>query len=175
MAVNKEQGKFISSDESTDIVYTKWTGNEKPKAIFLIAHGMAEYIGRYDDFARFMARNGYAVYGNDHLGHGLTASDDSKLGFFADKDGRYLLVEDIKKLCGEAKRDYPDTPVILLGHSMGSFVARMFCQKYSDEIDAAIFMGTSGRNPAAGSAGGFFIRVFGRLPKIRCRRDWRFL
>lgn len=151
MAIKLERRNFISSNKQTNIVYARWVDEAyPPKAILLIAHGMAEYIERYDNFARYLARHNYAIYGNDHLGHGQTAKDMQQRGYFGVQDGRNYVVDDIKALCGVARNDFPGIPVILLGHSMGSFVARIFCGTYGDAIDAAIFMGTGGKNPAAG-------------------------
>lgn len=151
MAILKQEGSFRSSSGQSDIFYTKWTDDgAAPKAVLLIAHGMAEYIDRYDAFAVFMAKNGYAVYGEDHLGHGRSAGGDENLGYMADKDGAKRIVEDMRKLKDIAKEELPGIPVILMGHSMGSFIARLFCAKYSAEIDGAIFMGTAGPNPVAG-------------------------
>jgi Lysophospholipase len=152
MAIKVEYKDFLSSQKATNIVYTRWIDDkQKPRAILLIAHGMAEYIGRYDDFARYMVTKGYAVYGNDHLGHGKTAGQPESAGYFAPKDGRYHVVDDMRSLCQTARADFAGLPVVLLGHSMGSFVTRVFCARYSKDIDAAIIMGTSGRNPAAGA------------------------
>ena len=150
MAIKMETKTFPSSEKNTGIVYTRWFDDGvKPKAILLIAHGMAEHVGRYDDFARFMVKRGYAVYGNDHLGHGKTAKPEDR-GWFGEKDGRRNVVEDMRTLLRTAKGDFPGLKVLLLGHSMGSFLARLFCMRYSAEIDGAIFMGTSGRNPLSG-------------------------
>lgn len=163
MAVVKVRNQFLSSNKQTNIIYTKWFDDEnKPKTILLIAHGMAEHIDRYDDFARYLVRHGYAVYGNDHLGHGKTVSNAGDLGYFDEKDGRYFVVDDMKSLCFIARAEYPGIPVILLGHSMGSLIARLFCMKYSNDIDAAIFMGTSGKNPAT-KAGIFLVNVISLL------------
>ncbi len=151
MSVEVKRGKFLSADGKTDIQYKEWRNSEKaPKAILQIAHGMAEYIERYDDFAKFMVKNGFVVFGNDHLGHGDTAKTEEDLGFFADKNGYKLLAQDVHTLTGIAKKEYDRLPIILLGHSMGSFVARLYASKYSSDIDGAIFMGTSGSNPVGG-------------------------
>lgn len=123
---------------------------EEVKAVFQIAHGMAEHSARYDRFAEFLASYGYAVFINDHLGHGKSISDEKELGYFGKKNGRDALVGDVKTLTGIAKQEFPDKPVILFGHSMGSFVVRKYCALYGDNIDAAIFCGTSGANPGAG-------------------------
>ncbi|MDR1895057.1 MAG: lysophospholipase [Spirochaetales bacterium] len=155
MALKSESGTFLSSEKRTSIVYTRWFDDAAPpKAILLIAHGMSEYAGRYGDFAGFMVQKGWAVYGNDHLGHGKTAAPEDR-GYLSGKGGRHYLVEDMRTLLKKAKEDFPGVKVIFLGHSMGSFIARLFCMKYSQEIDGAIFMGTCGPNPISGA--GVFI------------------
>jgi len=120
------------------------------KAVFQIAHGMAEHSARYDRFAEFLAEHGYAVFINDHLGHGKSVSGEEELGYFGRENGRDTLVGDVKTLTGIAQQEFPGKPVVLFGHSMGSFVVRKYCARYGDKIDAAIFCGTSGANPGAG-------------------------
>lgn len=124
--------------------------NIKVKGIVQIAHGMAEHHKRYEDFISYLNDNGYAVFINDHLGHGKSVSDDSQLGFFGTENGWKNIVDDTKNLTDIAKSELPDVPVILFGHSMGSFVARLYSTHYGDEINGAIYCGTAGANPAAG-------------------------
>lgn len=124
--------------------------NIKVKGIVQIAHGMAEHHKRYEDFISYLNDNGYAVFINDHLGHGKSVSDDSQLGFFGTENGWKNIVDDTKNLTDIAKSELPDVPVILFGHSMGSFVARLYSTLYGDEINGAIYCGTAGANPAAG-------------------------
>jgi alpha-beta hydrolase superfamily lysophospholipase len=112
-------------------------------------------MARYDDFARFLVSHGFAVYGNDHLGHGKTARTPDDRGFFADREGYLRVMDDLHTLVGRARADFPGLPVLLLGHSMGSFVARVFCMRHSEEIHGAIFMGTGGANPL--SSLGYFV------------------
>ncbi|HAQ63503.1 MAG TPA: alpha/beta hydrolase [Ruminococcaceae bacterium] len=119
------------------------------KGVIQIAHGMAEHSNRYAAFAKYLCENGYAVYINDHLGHGKSVASADELGYFGD-NGVDSLVEDMKKLTDIARQEYPDLPFILFGHSMGSFLARANTAKYGHQIDGAIFCGTSGANPATG-------------------------
>ena len=144
----KTRGSFSSSEGSQTISYARWVGSDAIQGIMLIAHGMAEYIDRYDAFAEFFTERGWAVYGNDHLGHGMSALTEQDLGYFADKGGADLVVRDIYTLYETALKEFPGRPVVLLGHSMGSFVARVFCNEYPDALNGAIFMGSGGRNPA---------------------------
>ena len=120
------------------------------KGIVQIAHGMAEYSNRYADFAKYLCSRGYAVFINDHIGHGKSVSSRDDLGYFGEKDGWEILVKDVKALSDIAKKAYPQKPLIIFGHSMGSFIARSYSQKYGTDISAAIYCGTSGKNPAAG-------------------------
>lgn len=122
--------------------------NNEVKAIFQIAHGMAEHADRYDWFADKLTQAGYAVFINNHLGHKLSVKDDSQLGFFGDKDGWKNLVEDQRKLTKLARNEFPGLPIIAFGHSMGSFICRAYTAEYHD-VDAAIYCGTGGPNPAA--------------------------
>jgi len=121
-----------------------------PRALLQISHGMCEYIGRYEDFAEFLCRRGFAVFGNDHIGHGSTAVSDSDLGYIPRVGGGDMLVEDLHKTALKVRERYPDVPHILLGHSMGSFAARLYAVKYGGELDGLIIMGTGGPdNPTA--------------------------
>ena len=120
------------------------------KAVMQIAHGMAEHLERYEKFADFLTSNGFAVYINDHLGHGKSVTSDAELGYFGKKDGWKAFVEDCHKLTVIAKEENPGKPVVFFGHSMGSFVARAYAYKYSKDIACAVFCGTSGANPLAG-------------------------
>lgn len=119
------------------------------KGVVQIAHGMAEHSNRYARFAMELCKNGYAVFINDHLGHGSSVANDDELGFFGD-DGANALVEDMHALTEIAKQQYPHVPFYLFGHSMGSFLARKYTAKYGQTLDGVIYCGTSGPNPAVG-------------------------
>lgn len=118
------------------------------KGVVQIAHGMAEHSARYAEFAKALAERGYAVFINDHLGHGKSVASKDDLGFFGPM-GYDALVKDMKQLTEIAKKEYPELPFIIFGHSMGSFLAREYTARYGHEIDGAIFCGTAGPNPAA--------------------------
>ncbi|MCQ2388017.1 MAG: lysophospholipase [Clostridia bacterium] len=137
-------------------------GEIKPKGIVQIAHGMAEHLERYDEFISILTANGFAVFINDHLGHGKSVAHNNELGFFGEKDGYKFLVKDMKLVTDLAKKEYPGLPVILFGHSMGSFLARYYTELYGDEIKLAIYCGTAGSNPAA-PAGAFVADLIAKL------------
>ena len=119
------------------------------KGVVQIAHGMAEYSNRYAQFALELCKHGYAVYINDHLGHGQSVASDEELGFFGD-NGANSMVEDMKQLSDIARQEYPNLPFFLFGHSMGSFLARKYSAKYGHILDGAVYCGTSGANSAVG-------------------------
>ena len=125
--------------------------NSEVKAVIQIAHGMAEHLERYEDFADVLCENGFAVYINDHLGHGQSVENKDELGYFGKKDGWKIFVEDCYELTKIAKKENEGKPVFFFGHSMGSFVARAYSTKYADKIAGAVYCGTAGPNPAAGA------------------------
>lgn len=150
----KTEFTFRSVSNLSDIHAAKFLPSDETqiKGVIQIAHGMAEHLERYEKFADALCEKGFAVYINDHLGHGASVSSESELGYFGEKDGYLNFVEDCKKLMDIAKKEHPDKPYIFFGHSMGSFVARLFSFKYANELTAAIICGTSGPNPAAAVA-----------------------
>ena len=119
----------------------------KPRALIQISHGMCEYIQRYRPLAEYLAQRGFILFGNDHLGHGETSGQDKPNGYFG-KDGRVYVLKDLYRVNQMVRARYPGLPVILLGHSMGSFFARWFAVQYPDALDALILSGTAGPNPA---------------------------
>lgn len=139
---NKENFTFKSNASDIDVYAVKWIPEGDIKAVVQICHGMSEYIERYDGFARFLAENGVLVVGHDLLGHGFTAKNPDDYGYFADWAGNGKLVSDIFKLKVIIKKDYPDIPYFLLGHSFGSLLAREYIVRFKDDIDGVILMGT---------------------------------
>ena len=141
---------FPSVSGLADIHAVKFLPDGEIKAVLQIAHGMAEHVERYVAFAEYLTNEGIAVYTNDHLGHGKSVKNDDELGYFGEKDGWKSFVEDCYKLTEIAKSENSGKPYVFFGHSMGSFVARAYTFKYANEINGAVFCGTSGANPLAG-------------------------
>lgn len=142
MVTKKEWTRGASSGCGT-IYSVSWSG-ENPKALLVVAHGMAEHSARYESFARYFAEKGYAVYLNDHAGHGKSARIK---GHFADENGWESVVKDIGALMDEAQGEHPGLPVILMGHSMGSFLSRSFISRQGSRLTGCILCGTMGKNP----------------------------
>lgn len=131
-----------SSDGASALWVTHWKPEGEPRAVLQLVHGMTEHMGRYDEFAQFLAAEGIAVIGHDQLGHGRTAASREDMGFFADHNGAAYLIQDIRRVGRMGERLYPGLPRFLLGHSMGSFLARRYLTRYGREVDGAILMGT---------------------------------
>lgn len=129
--MKKSTGTFASSNGRDRIRYYVYSPEESPKAILQISHGMCEYLTRYEEFIEYMVDRGFLVCGNDHLGHGGSAASQDELGYFASHHGWSCLVEDLHRLTVHIKKKYPDLPYYLLGHSMGSFVARAYLVPYN--------------------------------------------
>jgi len=154
---------FRSSNGKTDIYVREWIPAETPRAVVQLVHGISEHIIRYDDFARFLAENGFVAVGNDHLGHGKTAMADSRFGFFDKHDGWTLATADVRELRRLEGEKYPGVPYFLFGHSMGSFLTRTFLCRYAGEVDGAILSGTGQEAPALVGAGKLVASVIARF------------
>ncbi|OJX36879.1 MAG: alpha/beta hydrolase [Flavobacteriia bacterium 40-80] len=115
------------------------------KATLLILHGMQEHSGRYAEFARFLAKQGFAVVTYDHLGHGKTAQSFEDLGFFVHKNAREQVVTDAESMAAHLEHKFPTVPHFVLGHSMGSFITRCLLQVAHQRFDGAIIVGTGGK------------------------------
>lgn len=163
---NCEHFHFPSADGSTRIHAVLWTPADRaPKAVLQIAHGVAEYIERYADFASYLCDHGIAVAGDDHLGHGKTLTEGAVPVYLGEKDGWVHAAEDLHTLHVILSERFPDVPHLLLGHSMGSFLSRTYLIRHPGEKRAAVLMGT-GWQPSYMLTGGtlvanYFVRKNG--------------
>lgn len=140
--IKKEDFYFDSRDGEHKIHAIRWIPEERPVCIVQIIHGMAEYIDRYDEFARYLADKGIMVVGDDHLGHGKSVRPGEKYGYFCKADASTVLVRDEHRLKKITQKQYAGVPYIVLGHSMGSFIARNYLFRYGTGIDGALIVGT---------------------------------
>lgn len=119
----------------------RWMPEGEPKAVLQVVHGIAEFAERYDAFANYLTKLGFVVVAEDHMGHGQSINGDGIQGYF--HGGWFSAVADTYRLLTDTKREFPDLPYILFGHSMGSFMARTILCKYPDSgISAAVICGT---------------------------------
>ncbi len=143
--MTKKEFYYPSADGMTRIHAIRWEPEGKPKAIVQIIHGMIEFIDRYDDFAKYLAGFGFLVTGEDHLGHGASVVSDDYHGYFG-KKGNEWVIADIHKLRTMIQEEYPDTPYLMLGHSMGSFLIRQYITEkdaeYAEGLKGVVVMGT---------------------------------
>ena len=147
---------FNSSTGKNKIHARMCVPDAEPRAIVQIIHGIAEYIDRYDEFMSFLADNGIIAVGTDHLGHGKSIESEEQTGFFAYENGWDYVVRDEEVLRLAMHENYPELPIIVFGHSMGSFMARTLLIRYPDAFNAAIISGT-GNQGAALVNGGLFM------------------
>ncbi len=113
--------------------------------IVQISHGMAEHKERYEDFMKFLAKNGYVTVIHDHRGHGKSVQSDSELGYFYTEDIN-AIVEDLHSVTTMIQQQYPKLPLYLFSHSMGTLVARNYLKQYDDEISKLILCGPPTKN-----------------------------
>lgn len=147
MSVTVREKHFPSATGICEIRFRIWQPDE-PRICMQIIHGMAEHIARYDEFAKFLAENGVLVYGMDLAGHGKSIRDGEPYGYFGEANGWDHLIEDNMTMHDMVLKEYPSLPRVLLGHSMGSFLARTYAGRRGTDFDAFIFSGTAGGNPA---------------------------
>ena len=144
---------FNSSTGKNKIHARMCVPDAEPRAIVQIIHGIAEYIDRYDEFMSFLADNGIIAVGTDHLGHGKSIESEEQTGFFAYENGWDYVVRDEEVLRLAMHENYPELPIIVFGHSMGSFMARTLLIRYPDAFNAAIISGTGNQGAALVNGG----------------------
>lgn len=140
-----EEGFFINGAEDKKIYTHTWEDVENPKGVVQIFHGMAEHGARYGDLAQFLNKNGYIVFADDHRGHGKTAEGTDELGYIG-RNGFNRIIQDEYILTGLIKKKYPGLPLIILGHSFGSFIAQAYITSFGNEIDGVILSGSALNN-----------------------------
>jgi alpha-beta hydrolase superfamily lysophospholipase len=142
--------------EGVTIHYYSWAA-EHPKGVVQIAHGLGEYAGRYEYLAQALVAAGYTVYADDHRGHGQTGlgqygGDSSKLGRLG-QGGLRATIEAVRQLTGIARKENPDVPLAILGHSWGSLMVQTILNSHAGDYDAAILTGTAHRVPGGMNSG----------------------
>ena len=118
--------------------------NAEIKGVVQLSHGMKDHTARYEVLADHLTKNGYVFAGNDHIGHGESAPSDDLFGFFDEKDGAELLLKDLHAMNRILRNTFPGIKPVLLGHSMGSFLSRLYAVKYPHTISGHVIHGTGG-------------------------------
>ncbi len=159
----KREFTVLSHNGKTPLHAVEWLPEERPRAVLQIAHGVSEYILRYEELAAYLTERGVAVVGNDHLGHGASHTDGAPRVYFGPAGSWDTVVEDLYALrCLEGQK-FSGLPCFLLGHSMGSFLVRTYLIRYPGTVDGAILMGTGQMAPALTAAGR-------AIAAVECRR-----
>lgn len=154
---NMTEFTFLSTDGKTQLHGMRWEPDGgSVRAVLQICHGVAEHIARYDAFARYLNGLGIAVVGHDHLGHGLSLPEGGTPVYFGAGNTWNTVVDDIYVLHQRIRLWYPDVPLCIMGHSMGSFLTRTYLIRYPGTVKAAVIMGT-GWQPKAVIAGGMAV------------------
>ena len=154
---NMTEFTFLSTDGKTQLHGMRWEPEGRSvRAVLQLCHGVAEHIARYDAFARYLNSLGIAVVGHDHLGHGLSLPEGGTPVYFGEGNTWHTVVDDIYVLHQRIRLWYPDVPLCIMGHSMGSFLTRTYLIRYPGTVKAAIIMGT-GWQPKAVIAGGLAV------------------
>ena len=154
---NMTEFTFLSTDGKTQLHGMRWEPESgSVRAVLQICHGVAEHIARYDAFARYLNGLGIAVVGHDHLGHGLSLPEGGTPVYFGEGNTWNTVVDDIYVLHQRIRLWYPDVPLCIMGHSMGSFLTRTYLIRYPGTVKAAVIMGT-GWQPNAVIAGGMAV------------------
>ncbi|MCC5914707.1 MAG: lysophospholipase [Balneolaceae bacterium] len=129
-----------------------WEPDEKePVAVVQIIHGLAEHAERYSHFAGYLNRQGFLVVAHDHRGHGKT--DPDLHGYIDAPDGFSLMAENIGDVRKEIAKRWPDLPLFMFGHSMGSFLLQRYLQLNDQKPDGIIYSGSNGKPPSNLKAG----------------------
>lgn len=154
---------FPSSDGEHPCAGYLWQPQGQIRGVVQIVHGIAEHMGRYDHFARYLNAHGYVVCGEDHLGHGKTGEAAGQFGFFGRRNGWTLATDNVRAFRQRMAEKFPGVPYILLGHSMGSFLTRTYLCRYPGTVDGAILSGTGQESPLLVATGRLVSTVLGWL------------
>lgn len=151
-----------SRDMKTKLACYVWEPKSDAKAVFVMAHGMTEYLMRYKEMAEYLVSQDIIFAGLDHLGHGKSAPTRDDLGYFCEQDPATVIVRDLHRLKKTIQAENPGLPVYLMGHSMGSFIARNYIERYGTGIQGVILQGGND-TPWIIGIGGKFITSFTAL------------
>lgn len=153
---------WLTANDRSRLYVNQWMPDAPPKALVMLSHGMAEHSGRYARLAEALCDAGYGVYALDQRGHGRTA-DEGTLGLYAEKDGWNKVVGDLASLNQHIGQQQPGLPIILLGHSMGSYIAQAYLLHHSASLNGAILSGSNFQPVALYRAA----RVIARAERLR--------
>ncbi|MBW8872706.1 MAG: alpha/beta hydrolase [Leifsonia sp.] len=150
--MQSEQGRSFDAEGGVRVyfdVYAPQPEGTRPSAVVQLAHGVGEHAGRYRELAEHLARAGFLVYADDHLGHGRTGmeqwdGDATRLGKLG-PGGLRAAVRIVHAFSLRIREENPDLPLIYVGHSWGSLIGQLLLNRYGDDYDAMVLSGTAYR------------------------------
>ena len=151
MNIEERQFRFEAADGASIAAFRWAAAGVRPKAVLQIAHGMGEHARRYPGPLEPLMEAGFVLYAEDHRGHGYTAPSKEALGDFGE-NGAEAVIDDIAQLTAIARAENPGLPLILLGHSLGSFFAQAYVFDHGDKIDGLALSGTAAFGDRSGPA-----------------------
>ncbi|NWA69382.1 alpha/beta hydrolase [Pseudomonas reactans] len=153
---------WLTANDRSRLYVNQWMPEGPAKAVVMLSHGMAEHSGRYARLAEALCGAGYGLYALDQRGHGRTA-DEGTLGLYAETDGWNKVVGDLASLNQHIGQQQPGLPIVLLGHSMGSYIAQAYLLHHSASLHGAILSGSNFQPVALYRAA----RVIARIERLR--------
>jgi alpha-beta hydrolase superfamily lysophospholipase len=152
----------LKASDGTRLALYRWLPDAHPVATVHIAHGMGEHAARYDDVAAAFTAAGYAVYADDHRGHGRTADPD-RLGAMG-PDGWNRVIQDAADITAHIRAQHQELPHVLLGHSMGAMLGQQFAYRHGAALDALVLSGSPGMS---GALRGWMAHTLARFERWR--------
>ena len=132
----------LATQDGLHLHVNHWHADQPPRAVVMLAHGMAEHSLRYARLAEALVAAGFALYALDQRGHGATA-ERGTLGHYADEDGWSKVVGDLSTLNHHIRQQHPHTPIFLFGHSMGSYIGMAYLLGHSCSLQGAVLSGSN--------------------------------
>ncbi|GAC1031801.1 alpha/beta hydrolase [Pseudomonas sp. No.21] len=133
---------WLTASDGASLHVNRWSGDAPPRAVVMVAHGMAEHGGRYARLGQALVAAGLELYVHDQRGHGRTAQHGI-LGLYAEHDGWNKVVGDLASLNHHIRQQHPQAPIVLLGHSMGSYIGQAYLMQHSCSLQGAILSGSN--------------------------------
>ena len=137
----KHQEGYLKSNRATNVYYQYWLPEDKPKAILMVAHGLAEHSSRYMNLVNHFVPLGYSVYGIDHMGHGKSEGKRVYVEQFQD------FTKTLKIYFDSIREKQPETPIFLIGHSMGGLIGAAYLLEHQDDLSGAVLSGPAIKIP----------------------------
>lgn len=133
----------LQTSDGVAVEVHHWGDNVPERAALILLHGMSEHAGRYAAFGEALAAQGIALYAPDLRGHGITGTRQGILGHFAERNGWERVLADVRELESYIREHYPAKPLLLFGHSMGSYLAQAYLMRHGEGFAGAVLSGSN--------------------------------